>query len=253
MAAQHRPASGRAGRPGPDRGAAPVSHAPPSPLSAGKARALSGRVAGAGRQVDLAPRPDVRGAGHRPHRASPACSEGEDVLNTAKALQALGCPVAQGRRAPGRCSAAASAACASPPATLDFGNSGTGTRLMMGVIAGHDMTRAHDRATPRSSRRPMGRVLEPLKQMGAGGRGGGTDRLPLIAARHAPTCCRSSIGCRCRRRRSSRPILMAGLHAAGRHDRHRGGGDARPHRAHAAPLRRRGDGRRARRRARASP
>ena len=52
-----------------------------------------------------------------------------------------------------------------PDGDLDFGNSGTGTRLMMGVIAGHDMTvRLVGDAS--LSRRPMGRVLEPLQQMG---------------------------------------------------------------------------------------
>jgi 3-phosphoshikimate 1-carboxyvinyltransferase len=52
-----------------------------------------------------------------------------------------------------------------PAAPIDFGNSGTGTRLMMGVVAGHNMsvTMMGDASL---SRRPMGRVLKPLRQMG---------------------------------------------------------------------------------------
>ncbi len=52
-----------------------------------------------------------------------------------------------------------------PEAPLDFGNSGTGCRLMMGVIAGHDIeVRMVGDAS--LSRRPMRRVLTPLRQMG---------------------------------------------------------------------------------------
>ena len=53
-----------------------------------------------------------------------------------------------------------------PDAPLDFGNAGTGTRLMMGVLAGHDMTVVMT-GDASLTRRPMGRVLTPLKQMGA--------------------------------------------------------------------------------------
>jgi len=52
-----------------------------------------------------------------------------------------------------------------PDGPLDFGNSGTGTRLMMGVVAGHDMTVTMT-GDASLSRRPMGRVLKPLRQMG---------------------------------------------------------------------------------------
>ena len=91
--------------------------------------------------------------------------EAEDVINTAKAVTALGAPASKvgetwevfGRGVGGL---------RAPDGPLDFGNSGTGTRLMMGVIAGHDMavTMIGDASL---SRRPMKRVLEPLKQMGA--------------------------------------------------------------------------------------
>lgn len=91
--------------------------------------------------------------------------EAEDVVNTAKAVTALGAPaeklddgtwVVTGRGVGGL---------EQPDGPLDFGNSGTGTRLMMGVIAGHDM-RVTMTGDASLSRRPMKRVLGPLKQMG---------------------------------------------------------------------------------------
>ena len=98
------------------------------------------------------------------------------MLNTAKALQALGCPIRKtagtwevlGRGVGGL---------AKPDGELDFGNSGTGTRLMMGLIAGHDMT-VRMVGDASLSKRPMARVLDPLKRMGAEVLEGAT-RLPL--------------------------------------------------------------------------
>jgi 3-phosphoshikimate 1-carboxyvinyltransferase len=90
--------------------------------------------------------------------------EADDVINTAKAVTELGAPASRnggvwtvlGRGVGGL----------SPPeGPLDFGNSGTGTRLMMGVIAGHDMTVTMT-GDASLSRRPMKRVLGPLRQMG---------------------------------------------------------------------------------------
>ncbi len=52
-----------------------------------------------------------------------------------------------------------------PDAPLDFGNSGTGARLMAGIVTGHPIT-AVFRGDESLCRRPMGRVLTPLKMMG---------------------------------------------------------------------------------------
>jgi 3-phosphoshikimate 1-carboxyvinyltransferase len=90
--------------------------------------------------------------------------EAEDVVNTAKAVTALGAQAHKkgdvwevlGRGVGGLIQ---------PSGPLDFGNSGTGTRLMMGLIAGHPIT-VEMVGDASLSRRPMGRVLKPLKQMG---------------------------------------------------------------------------------------
>jgi 3-phosphoshikimate 1-carboxyvinyltransferase len=65
-----------------------------------------------------------------------------------------------------------------PAGNLDFGNSGTGVRLMLGVIAGHSMT-ARLTGDASLSRRPMGRVLKPLERMGLEVLDKGRDTLPL--------------------------------------------------------------------------
>ena len=53
-----------------------------------------------------------------------------------------------------------------PVEALQCGNSGTTTRLMSGVVAGHPMI-ARFKGDESLSRRPMRRVAEPLTQMGA--------------------------------------------------------------------------------------
>jgi 3-phosphoshikimate 1-carboxyvinyltransferase len=138
--------------------------------------------------------------------------EGEDVLNTAKAVAAMGCPVRKtggtwevlGRGVGGL---------AEPAGDIDFGNSGTGLRLMMGLVAGHDM-RVRFIGDASLSRRPMGRILKPLAQMGLAVEEPGRDRLPLairgsadlLPIEYAPPVASAQI---------KSAVLLAGLHAAG--------------------------------------
>jgi 3-phosphoshikimate 1-carboxyvinyltransferase len=90
--------------------------------------------------------------------------EADDVLNTARAVTALGAQaekIGDQWRVRGRGVGGLS----SPAGDLEFGNSGTGTRLMTGVIAGNAVT-ARMTGDASLSRRPMKRVLTPLLQMG---------------------------------------------------------------------------------------
>jgi 3-phosphoshikimate 1-carboxyvinyltransferase len=107
--------------------------------------------------------------------------EGEDVLRTAAALRALGAEVE--RLAPGswRVVGRGVGGFAEPDDVLDFGNAGTGARLMLGLLAGQPITSfLTGDASLRS--RPMGRVMQPLQRMGVSfvSREGG--RLPLAVA-----------------------------------------------------------------------
>jgi 3-phosphoshikimate 1-carboxyvinyltransferase len=92
--------------------------------------------------------------------------EGEDVLHTGKACRALGAVVE--RTAPGqwRIRGPGLSAILPPRETLGFGNAGTGSRLMMGVVGGHGITATFD-GDASLRKRPMRRILDPLRLMGA--------------------------------------------------------------------------------------
>ena len=153
-----------------------MPHASPSPLTAIRAQALSGRVTVPG-DKSISHRSLMCGALASGRTRITGLLEGEDVLNTAKALQALGCPVHRvgkkwevlGRGVGGLYE---------PDGAIDYGNSGTGLRLMMGVVAGHDM-RVRFEGDASLSRRPMRRVLAPLMRMGLEVAEKGRDTLPL--------------------------------------------------------------------------
>jgi 3-phosphoshikimate 1-carboxyvinyltransferase len=92
--------------------------------------------------------------------------ESEDVLNTAKAAQALGAQVERIGGGQWRVEGVGVGGFGAPAAVLDFGNSGTGCRLMMGAVAGCPIAATFD-GDASLRKRPMGRVLAPLIQMGA--------------------------------------------------------------------------------------
>lgn len=138
--------------------------------------------------------------------------EAEDVVNTAKALSALGAPAAKdgeiwvvmGRGVGGL---------RQPSGPLDFGNSGTGTRLMMGAIAGHPMTVTMT-GDASLSKRPMRRVLEPLKQMGLQVLEDGRETLPLTL-RGTENLIPIDYVLPVASAQVKSAVLIAGLHAAG--------------------------------------
>lgn len=92
--------------------------------------------------------------------------EGEDVLNTGRVMAALGADVERVGDGAWRVTGVGAAGLQTPSVDLDFGNSGTGSRLMLGVVAGYPIE-ARFVGDASLSGRPMGRVLDPLAQMGA--------------------------------------------------------------------------------------
>ena len=92
--------------------------------------------------------------------------EGDDVLRTGEACKALGATIE--RHGEGRWSVSGPGlgSLVAPRAPLDFGNAGTGARLMMGVVGGHDIVGVFD-GDASLRKRPMRRVLDPLRLMGA--------------------------------------------------------------------------------------
>jgi 3-phosphoshikimate 1-carboxyvinyltransferase len=108
--------------------------------------------------------------------------EGEDVLNTARAMRALGARVERTAQGAWQVDGVGVAGFATPAEPLDFGNSATGCRLVMGAVAGCPITATFDGDASLRSR-PMRRILDPVALMGAkviaAAEGG---RLPLTLA-----------------------------------------------------------------------
>src|ERR1700751_4845330 len=92
--------------------------------------------------------------------------EGEDVLNTAKSMRALGAKVERTGDFAWKVAGVGVTGFARPQNPLDFGNSGTGCRLVMGAVAGCPITAVFDGDASLRSR-PVRRLLDPLELMGA--------------------------------------------------------------------------------------
>ena len=103
--------------------------------------------------------------------------EGDDVLATGRAMAACGADVERLGLRQWRVRGVGKAGLREPAETLDLGNSGTGARLIMGLIAGQKIKATFDGDTSLRSR-PMGRVLNPLREMGAVS-GSNDGKLPL--------------------------------------------------------------------------
>ncbi|TVV75583.1 3-phosphoshikimate 1-carboxyvinyltransferase [Sphingomonas solaris] len=105
--------------------------------------------------------------------------EGEDVIATAQAMRAMGATVERDGDGRWHIHGVGVGGLLQPATALDMGNSGTSTRLLMGLVASHPIT-ATFIGDASLSRRPMGRVIEPLSRMGAAFTASPGDRLPLM-------------------------------------------------------------------------
>jgi 3-phosphoshikimate 1-carboxyvinyltransferase len=189
-----------------------VSHATVTPLTSQPSGPLSGRIR-------------IPGDKSISHRALMLSSlaigetriggllEGDDVLRTAAAMRALGAQVTRDAAGVWRVVGVGIGGLAEPSDFIDLGNSGTGARLLMGVVAGHDIT-AFLTGDASLRRRPMGRVAEPLLRCGARivAREGG--RLPLaITGAVAPVPIQYRLPVASAQVKSA--VLLAGLNTPG--------------------------------------
>jgi 3-phosphoshikimate 1-carboxyvinyltransferase len=150
----------------------------PTPLEARSSGPLSGKVRVPG-DKSISHRSLILGALAVGETRISGLLEGEDVLNTAKSMRALGARVERTGNFAWKVNGVGVAGFAQPQNPLDFGNSGTGCRLVMGAVAGCPITAVFDGDASLRSR-PMRRILDPLELMGAKAgetREGG--RLPL--------------------------------------------------------------------------
>ncbi len=105
--------------------------------------------------------------------------EGEDVLATAAAMRSMGSRIAREEDGSWTIHGVGVGGLLQPAGALDMGNSGTSTRLLMGVVASHAIT-ATFIGDASLSKRPMGRVIDPLSAMGADISASLGGRLPLM-------------------------------------------------------------------------
>ncbi len=142
----------------------PVTIADRHPLSSFKTDALSGRIRVPG-DKSISHRALIFGALALGRTTIDGLLQSSDVIATADAVRALGAKIEQLGEGRWQVTGCGTGGLIQPNAALDFGNSGTGTRLMMGVIAGHNIEVLIE-GDHSLSKRPMGRVLTPLQQMG---------------------------------------------------------------------------------------
>ncbi len=139
--------------------------------------------------------------------------EGDDVLATARAMQAFGAHIVRNADGSWDVEGRGLGNFISPDQPVDFGNAGTGCRLTMGLITGSPctVTLIGDASL---SKRPMQRVLNPLRQMGLGITPDAQDHLPLtLTGPERPTPLHYRLPVASAQVKSA--ILLAGLSAPG--------------------------------------
>jgi 3-phosphoshikimate 1-carboxyvinyltransferase len=187
-------------------------HATPEPMTARRSGPLRGRAEVPG-DKSISHRALIFGAMAVGETKITGLLEGQDVLDTAKAMRAFGATVTQ--HGPGAWSVhgVGVGGFAEPADVIDCGNSGTGVRLIMGTMATTPIT-ATFTGDASLRKRPMGRVTDPLSLFGtkAYGRSGG--RLPMtVVGAAAPVPVRYTLPVASAQVKSA--VLLAGLNAPG--------------------------------------
>jgi 3-phosphoshikimate 1-carboxyvinyltransferase len=182
------------------------------PLTAVPTRALVGTIRVPG-DKSISHRALILGALATGRTRISGLLEAEDVMATARAVEALGASIhhingsveVTGQGVGGL---------QAPSEDLDFGNSGTGSRLMLGVVAGHDME-ARFTGDASLRRRPMARVLKPLQRMGLST---GEDERTIfpLTIRGTPDLVPIVYTLPVASAQVKSAVLLAGLHAPGR-------------------------------------
>ncbi|AUQ75476.1 3-phosphoshikimate 1-carboxyvinyltransferase [Phaeobacter piscinae] len=139
--------------------------------------------------------------------------EGEDVLDTAKAMQAMGAEVINHGGGNWSVHGVGVGGLAEPDQVIDCGNSGTGVRLIMGVMATSPITVTFT-GDASLNKRPMARVTDPLALFGTQSVGRSGGRLPMtIVGAAEPTPVRYTVPVPSAQVKSA--VLLAGLNAPG--------------------------------------
>jgi len=148
-----------------------------TPATARRSAALSGRVRMPG-DKSISHRSFMFGGLASGETRITGLLEGEDVLRTGEAMKAMGAKIDK-LGDTWIIKGVGNGCLLEPVAPLDFGNAGTGSRLTMGLVGAYDMVTTFI-GDASLSKRPMGRVLDPLRQMGVQVlKAGEGDRMPI--------------------------------------------------------------------------
>ncbi|ARJ69890.1 3-phosphoshikimate 1-carboxyvinyltransferase [Paracoccus contaminans] len=190
-----------------------MSHpADPSPLTARRCGPLTGEAQVPG-DKSVSHRALILGALAVGETRITGLLEGQDVLDTAKAMQAFGAEVRRLGAGEWAVHGVGVGGFAEPQGVIDCGNSGTGVRLIMGAMATTPIT-ATFTGDASLSRRPMGRVTDPLAEFGARitSRAGGLLPVTIEGAEDAvPLHYRTPVASA----QVKSAVLLAGLNAPG--------------------------------------
>ncbi|WP_135504658.1 3-phosphoshikimate 1-carboxyvinyltransferase [Roseovarius aestuariivivens] len=187
-------------------------HGTPIPMQAHFSRGLSGRADVPG-DKSISHRSLILGALCVGETRITGLLEGEDVLDTAKAMRAMGAEVMRDEGGTWHVYGVGVGGFAEPDQVIDCGNSGTGVRLIMGAMASSPIT-ATFTGDASLNKRPMARVTDPLALFGAQtvGRSGG--RLPMtIVGAVDPVPVHYTVPVPSAQVKSA--VLLAGLNAPG--------------------------------------
>ena len=190
-----------------------MSSAPPRPFRVQKAsNALKGQIRVPG-DKSISHRALMLGALAFGQTKISGLLEGEDVLASAAAMRAMGAEITRLETGEWLVRGQGLGALREPEDVLDMGNAGTGARLVMGLVAGHPITATFTGDASLRSR-PMGRIITPIKQMGAEVYGRSQGRLPLtVVGTSTPQAITYRLPMASAQVKSA--VLLAGLLAAG--------------------------------------
>jgi 3-phosphoshikimate 1-carboxyvinyltransferase len=187
-------------------------HGTAQPMTARKSGPLTGRAEVPG-DKSISHRALIFGAMAVGETRITGLLEGQDVLDTAKAMRAFGAEVTRQSEGAWSVHGVGVGGFSEPVDVIDCGNSGTGVRLIMGCMATTAMT-ATFTGDASLRKRPMGRVTDPLSLFGARAYGRSGGRLPMtVVGAASPVPVRYATPVASAQVKSA--VLLAGLNAPG--------------------------------------
>ncbi len=188
------------------------AHGTPVPMTARRAGPLAGEAVVPG-DKSVSHRALILGALAVGETRITGLLEGQDVLDTAKAMVAFGAEVTRHGEGAWSVHGVGTGGFAEPDQVIDCGNSGTGVRLVMGAMATTPIT-ATFTGDASLNRRPMARVTDPLALFGARAVGRSGGRLPMtVVGAEDPLPVRYEVPVPSAQVKSA--VLLAGLNAPG--------------------------------------